>query len=291
MGGCDESVFPFPSRSSGCKKRSNFHPEVNFMADLSPPDAQVAYEKHLPTAQALALDAILAYRLDPDLALVNIKKGMAAFEMHKAEIPAHLPMIALADLESIPEVGLGVKFAAMEAEKAEPSESEVLKSLDEARAIRRTLLPIIEGLEATGNVPQGTSADIRKDRGPRDTAGDCVKLAKTFRDGGDGLKGKHSADAAMIERAAVVGTWLLQHLKTERAPNEKALPPAPAIDRRNRMATLLINRHELLRKVAYYFHGEDYDDLVPPLMSYKARPKTEPAKEEAAGTGQSGSGG
>src|SRR5262245_57523341 len=104
-------------------------------------------------------------RADPDLALVNVKTAVATFEMHKTEITAHFPMIALADLESVLDVALGVKFAAMEAEKAEPSESEVLKCLAEARTIRKTLLPIVEGLEATGHVAKGTSADIRKDRG------------------------------------------------------------------------------------------------------------------------------
>jgi hypothetical protein len=151
---------------------------------------------------------------------------------------------------------------------------------------------IVAGLAATGHVSQATYDDILKDRGPRDIAGDCVKLAKVFRDGGDGLKGKHSADEAMIERAAVVGTWLLQHLRTERAPNEKAPAPPPAVDRRNRIATLLVSRYGLLRKVAYYFHGEDYDDFVPPLMSSKAaRAKKEPATEQTVTPGQIGTGG
>jgi hypothetical protein len=192
---------------------------------------------------------------------------------------ARTSTIALADLESIPDVGLAAKFAAMEAEKAVPSESEILKYLAEARSIRKTLLPVVNGLRATGHVSQATYDDIIKDRGPRDTAGDCVKLAKVFRDGGDTLKGKHSADEAMIERAAVVGTWLLQHLRTEKAPNEKAPPPPPAIEKRNRIATVLVKRYELLQKVAYYFHGEDYDEYVPPLMSQKApRPKKETAQ-------------
>jgi hypothetical protein len=43
------------------------------MADPLPPDAQAAYEKYLSAAQALPAERILPYRLDPDLALVNIK--------------------------------------------------------------------------------------------------------------------------------------------------------------------------------------------------------------------------
>jgi hypothetical protein len=171
----------------------------------------------------------------------------------------------------------------MEAVKVEPSESEVQKNLAEARTIRGVLLPIVKGLRATGHVSQGTYDDIVTGRGPRDTAGDCVKLAKVFRDGGDTLKNKHSAEEAMIERAAVPGTWLLQHLRIEKAPNEKTPPPAPAVDRRNRMATVLIELYAKLQKVAYYFYGEDYEEHVPPLMSQRAhRPKKEPAKTDEA---------
>ncbi len=51
------------------------------------------------------------------------------------------------------------------------------------------------------------------------------------------------------------------------APLAKAGPPPAAVDARNRLATLLVQRHADLRKVAHYFHGEAYEELAPALQS------------------------
>ncbi len=230
-------------------------------------DAQKAYEKFLPEALALAPAAITPYRLDPDLALVNVKTAHAAILPKKAEIPTHLPKVDLAALLALPELAMAVKFAALCAEQTAPSDKTVNDALAEARKLRRALLAVARGLAETGVVPQHEVEAIVSGRGSRDVAEDCVALAGLYRKHAGAIAGKHAVSDAQVEEAAATGSWLLAAMRPGNAPTAKAGPPPAAIDARNRLATLLVQRHAELRKVAHYFHGEAYEDLAPALQS------------------------
>jgi hypothetical protein len=93
----------------------------------------------------------------------------------------------------------------------------------------------------------------------------------------------------MIEKAATVGSWLLQHLRPTHARAQKAPPPPPAVELRNRFATLLAQRYAKLQAVAHYFYGDAWEDVTPPLMARQAaRPKKDaPSADAAAGAGAS----
>jgi hypothetical protein len=248
-------------------------------------NAHAAYQKSLPEAQALASADILPYRLDPDLVIINIQTAMPILTEHRAEISKHLPKIDLPALSALPALALALKFSAMEADKTVPSEKLVSQALVEARQIRSTLLPVVAGLAATGLVPQTEYNAIVRGRGPRDTASDCVAICHVFDKYKKAVKDKHSADPTMIKRAGEVGAFLLQHLRPAHAPAEKAPPPPPAVEIRNRFATLLVKRYSLLQVVAHYFEGDDYERVAPPLMSRQASraSKNTPSPDVPAG--------
>lgn len=248
-------------------------------------NAHAAYQRSLPEAQDLASDDILPYRLDPDLVIINIQTAMPILSKHRADIPKHLPRIDLAALSALPALALALKFSAMEADKAFPPEKLVSQTLVEARQIRATLLPVVAGLAATGRIPQTEHDAIVRGRGPRDVASDCVAISHVFDKYKKAVKDKHSADPKMIKRAGEIGSFLLQNLRPARAPTEKAPPPPPAVEIRNRFATLLVKRYSLLQVVAHYFEGDDYERVVPPLMSRQAsRPgKDAPSSDAPAG--------
>jgi hypothetical protein len=243
-------------------------------------DAQKAFDKFLPEAQALAPAAILPYRLDADLAVANVKTALAAILARKADIPAHLPKVDLQALLALPELVMAVKFAALRAEQIEPSEKTVGDGLAEARKLRRSLLSVARGLAETGVVPAHEVDAIVAGRGSRDVAEDCVALAGLYRKHAAAIDGKHAVSDAQIEQAAEIGSWLLAAMRPGNAPPEKAGPLPVAIDERNRLATLLVNRHAELRKVAHYFHGDAYEDVAPSLQSRsvkREKPNVTPA--------------
>ncbi|UQA57643.1 hypothetical protein [Polyangium aurulentum] len=240
-------------------------------------DAQKAYDKFLPEAQALAPQALIPYRLDPDLAVINVQTALPAILAKKADIVAHLPKVDLGALLALPELAIAVKFAALRAEQAAPSEKSISRNLAEARKIRRALLSVARGLAATGLVPDHEVDAIAAGKGNRDIAEDCVALADLYRKHEAAIAGKHAVGDADVEKAASVGSWLLATMRPGNAPPEKAGPPPASVDARNRLATLLVQRHSELRKVVHYFHGEAYEDLAPSLQSRRLeRDKQDP---------------
>jgi len=259
----------------------------NPSAEVSEPEAAAAYMHYLAEARRLPADRILPYRLDPELALTNVRRGMRFVAMHRSEIPTHLPKVDVAALDGIGRLALAAKYSALEAERAVPSERVISQKIAEARQVRGTLLPVVGALAATGHVPQARYDDIVRGRGPRDVAEDCVALALVFREAGKALDGKHAADPGDIAKAAALGSWLIEHLRAAHAPAEKGPPPQPAVDLRNRFATLLARRYATLQAVAHYFHGDGFEEVAPPLMSRQAhRPKRDsgpPAVAASAG--------
>jgi hypothetical protein len=230
-------------------------------------DAGEAYEKFLPEAQALPAEAVIPYRIDPDLALANIQSALPVIVARKDDIPAHLPKIDLEALLSLPELGLAVKHAATGVEQSVPSEKSAHHKLVEARTIRRTLLAVARGLAEAGLVPAHEVDDIMAGRGSRDIADDCIRLADLYQRHGEVLAGKHPIEPEKIREASEIGDWLIANLRTTSAtPQEPTVKPA-AVDARDRLATLLVRRYAELRKVAHYFHGELYEEVAPALQS------------------------
>ncbi|MDI3287474.1 hypothetical protein [Polyangium sp. 15x6] len=254
---------------------------------MADPDLQKAHDKFLLAAKALPVDAILPYRLDPDLALVNVKTCMKVVHDHQAAIPTHLPKIDLASLLALPELALAAKYAALAAEQEAPSESQVQAKLSLARDLRGKLLSVAKGLAENGLVPQAEVDAIAAGRGVRDRAEDCVSLASLFRKHAAAINGKHPVTVAQIDEAAEVGSWLVATLRPADAPPKLSTGPTQAVDLRNRFATLLVRAHARLQVVAHYFHEDDWEERAPALNSRRVKPKSSEGEESttAAPTG------
>jgi hypothetical protein len=241
-------------------------------------DPETAYQRFLPAAQALAADDVVAYYLDPDRVLATIRTAMQIFVAYKNQIPRHLPRIERPGLESLPALGLALRWSVEEAEKVAPNEQILRHTVAEARQLRGMILPIVAALAENRLVPQEHYDYSARTSKPRDVAAECVALSSIFKTYADALRNKHAADANIIQRAATVGTWLLENLRappvptpdTKRTPPppppEPRSPPPPAVDLRDRFETLMMERYSNLRMVARYFCGEDYERFAPPLL-------------------------
>lgn len=242
-------------------------------------DAEKSYLKFLPAAQSLAAAAVKPYRLDADLAVVNAHTALAAILPFKTQIPQHLPKVDTQAILGIAELAVAVKFAALRAEQAAPTEKGIAEALKKARALRRALLSVAKGLAETGQLSHEEVEAIVRGTGNRDIAEDNVALADLFRKHEAKIAGKHPVTKEQIDEAATTGSWLLANMRTESSPTEKAGPKPAEVDTRDRLGTLLWNAHADLRKVAHYFYGETFDDLAPPLQSRNGKrgKKDEPA--------------
>jgi len=245
-------------------------------------DAQKAFDKFLAAAQAIPAAEVLPYRLDPDLALPNVSVGMRVVAEHGAKISEHLPKEDLDALRGLEELALALKFAALRVEN-EPSETEVTEKIREGWELRALLLPVAKGLAAAALVPSEEVEAIVEGRGTRDMAEDAVALAELFRKHAQKIANKHAATAEQIDRAAVVGTFLLTHLRVKGAPSTATA--SKAVETRNRLATLLVRRHERLQAVAHYFYGNGWEEKAPPLQSRSVRRQKPIEKKEPEGSG------
>jgi len=246
-------------------------------------DAQQAFLTYSPAAQALPAAEVYPYRLDPNLALSNVEIGMQVIADHAPEIPLHLPKENVPALLGLKDLAVAVKFAALQAQN-EPSETEVAEKITEGWASRALLLDVAKGLVAVKLVPKPELDAIIEGRGSRDMAEDNVALAQLFRKHELKIAGKHALTKEQIDRAAIVGTFLLANLKVRGAPSNQT--DSKAIEIRNRLATLLVKRHERLQAVAHYFYGNAWEEKVPSLHSRSIKrhkpdePPAEPNKPE-----------
>jgi hypothetical protein len=234
------------------------------MADL---DLAKAYDKHVAAARLLPTSEVLPFRLDVDLAVVNVTTAMHIVEAHAADIPIHLPKENLANLMSLAELAAAVKYAALQADLEVPAPSEMKAKLTRARELRNQAMPVAKGLAANGALPQAELDPILTGLGQFDTAEDCVSLATLLRKHEVTIAGKHPLTTAQIDEMAEVGAWLLTHLRPGDAPSPLPSGPSTMVDDRNRLATLLIRRHARLQAVAHYFHDHDWRDRTPQLGS------------------------
>jgi len=266
------------ARRAGEAKFNGVHPNRRCLVNTQV-DAAKAYQAFLPVAQSLAMEAVLPYRLEPDLAITNVQTGMQVLDTYKVDIPKHLPKVKLDELEGLLDLAVAVKFASILAEQT--SESVVLAKLADAQKLRGILLPVAKGLAASGLFPKKEVEGIARGKGARDTAEDCVALSHLFETHASTIDGKHSVTSTEVSEAAQVGTWLLTTLRHTSAPRGKVKPISKDTDIRNRLATLLVERHEKLRVVAHYFYGSRYDEVAPPLMSRSLSKKKADTAEEA----------
>jgi len=242
-------------------------------------DAQKAFEKFLPLATAMAPALVKPYRITPDLAIYNIGKAMPALLAKKDEIAEHFKKVSAQELLELPALALGTKYAALVAEKASVDEVPMPALITEGWHLRGILLTAAKSLARSGLIPEPEVAAIVAGRGVRDMADDCVDLASLYRKHAAKIAGKHAVTSEEVERAAVVGSHLSAKLKPGHAAPQNVVP-TPEVDVRNRMATLLVDRHDLLQRVMHYFNGAVYEELAPPLMSRAAtvkKPEAEPS--------------
>jgi len=241
-------------------------------------DLAKAFDNHIGAARALPPDEILPFRLDVELALVNVTTGMQVVVTHAADIPVHFPKENLGHLTSIDELAAAVKYAAIRVDREAPEQSVIMAKLNRASEIRGQLLPVAKGLAANGLIPRGEVDVIVAGRGPLDRAEDCVSLAGLVLKHEQAIAGKHPVTAEQIAEASTVGSFLVTHLRPANAPAPLTTGPSTIVDDRNRLATLLVLRHARLQVVAHYFYENDWDERVPPLNSriVKRKAKNEP---------------
>jgi hypothetical protein len=121
---------------------------------------------------------------------------------------------------------------------------------------------------------------IERGKGRKDMGQDAVDLAALYRRHAEAIAGKTPVTDEQVSEAATLGSELAGLVKPKGA--RRAAPPtalAEALGRRDRLWTLIIERHRRLRQAGAYLWVEALDEHVPPLGSrlhVKRKKKTPP---------------
>jgi hypothetical protein len=250
-------------------------------APLENVGSQQAYDLFRPAAEALGSDELRPFRADALLAFHNVKAGTDALLAIEARLASELPTLRLTSLRSLPDLALGVAHAVAQVDRGADGSTAVL--LSRARDLRDVLLSSAEALAKAGVIPSRPVEKIRAGRGPIDSAQDCVDLSALFRKHAKETKGKTAVTSAQIKDAAERGTELLKRLRRKGTKRKDSASVAAAVATRDRLWTLLVQRHQEIRRAGMWIWGDDVDAHVPPLQSrvMPPRKKKAPAAPDA----------
>jgi hypothetical protein len=271
------------ARKPATRKPATRKPATRKAGIESPPSsvgrvktAQEAFLFFLPQAEKLGKAEILPYNLDPVLALQNIQTGLKGIEPHRATLKKALPELPWAQVLDLPILAQAVTFAATQVVDRPAELGELRAQLSEASTLRTLLLSTAGALALGGSLPPVSVEKIRRGRGAIDLASDLIELAALYRKHPAAMSAQKLVTTAHLDRAAALGTELLTRLKPKGTRVSAARSGQPDVVARDRLATLLWQRHAELRKAAYYQWGDDFERYVPALQSRRTTKKSIP---------------
>jgi hypothetical protein len=230
-------------------------------------EPQEAYQRFLPLANGIEPDAVVPLRGDASLAFQNAKRGLEAVLEWQATVERDLPQVKLDELREIPDLAQAVIFAATRATREGRSRGTINFLLARAHPFRRKLLAAAVAFSEAGVLPSEVVDQILQGRGPADAANDCVDLVALFRKHEATLRGKSPITAADLEEAARLGSELQAQLSADAEKGSDELNSN--VDARNRLWSLLVQRHRDLWRVGAWIWAQEVDEHVPPLQSRK----------------------
>lgn len=195
-------------------------------------------------------------------------------------IAVELPTVDRKRLRSLSDLALGVAYAVAQVDRGADGSTAVL--LAKARELREILLVSAEALAKSGVIPARPVAKIREGRGAIDSAQDCVDLSALFSKYSKEVKAKTAVTPAQRKDAAEVGTELLKRLRRKGTKRKDSAIVAAAVDARDRVWTLLVQRHDEARRAGMWIWGDEVDAHVPPLQSRAMPPRKKKAVEAPA---------
>ncbi len=241
-----------------------------------------AFAELLPEAQKIPAASVRSLRGDPALALHNVEVGLSAVLPHEAALASLPSPFDLDALKSLQRVALALVYAAAQIDRSSPGT--VRKLIGRASELRDVLLSSAVALMKAGVLPSKKVEKILSGRGTRDMAQDCIDLAQLFREHQKAVQGKIAVTQEQIDEAAAVGNELIVQLKPARAKAKAPDGVKAAVEARDRLWTLLSDRHaDQLRRAGMWLWVDEVDEYVPSLLSGIGRKAKKPNGGGAGG--------
>jgi hypothetical protein len=225
------------------------------------------YETFYPLALAVPPDQVRRLNAQPPLVLRNLEIGVDAVRMELDRVRRELPAVDVEGLLELPAIGGGLAYSS--ALIVTPvSRQEIRARLARVKPIRREAINAADTLVRRGMLPADLVKAIKQRTGRIATALHTVALANLFLDNWESIHNHQGLTREEIEQLRVDSEYLARNL-TPKGGRRRGSAPAPMTPTqvRDRFYTVIVQRHEQLRRVAAYLWGTDADAHVPKLTS------------------------
>lgn len=236
------------------------------------------FDRYLEAAQRIPKRDVRRFRGHWRLIGYNLSRGLKAVLAQEERIRRELPSVNLEELREISEIWMAMRAQALDAQNRKSANKNVAPLLAEARKWRMIFLSTAKSFVVMGIWPEHIVESIRKGRGAIDIAMDCLALAEYFEKREEEIRGKTPITRKEIQRAHAVGEKLIRIIRPTRAEPRKDEPWRKAAEMRDRLWTLLCQRHEVLWRVGAYLFGHAVTEHVPYLHTRHIKRK-KPAAE------------
>lgn len=218
-------------------------------------------------ARAFAPDEVIPYPGDAELALVNARAGTDAACADLTAIATHLPMLSIERALETPDVARAVIHATLQTDApAAPTEPHAVV-VQRVKTQRRNMVNTAQTLADKGKLPADQVARLGRTKGPAGLINDAVLVAGIFTEHANAIAGMHPFTQKDIDTLRADAEWLRENTRPSDARRPKLAKANGAVSDRDRLWTLLVRRHAMLRQIAGYFHPDDIASIVPPLRS------------------------
>lgn len=233
----------------------------------SPPSLKKSFDAFLAEANLLPKEKVAPLKVDVNLVFANVQQGILSVQPQMTRLRSELPMLDVDGLMKLPMLAEALLYAHGEAVRhGQPvKRAEMEAALVELQSLRESMLLQAEVLALVGLIPEARVAQIRAGKGLFDAAQDGVALADLYGAYRGQIAGKHPFAESQIARIAELGHGLMKVITPDGARASVSSAAAKAMDERDRIYSLLLQRHGELRRAGYYLFGDEIDEKVPTL--------------------------
>jgi hypothetical protein len=242
----------------------------------------VCYARFLGDARGLAAGEVKIFRGSARVVLANVRFGLDTACTDLDAIQRHLPLVNLGEVLGLADLARALVHGVRRATPLAEGDGEVKRRVGLIKEPREQMLSVAQTLAKKNLLPAKVVATFGTRKGLPGMADDAVGLAELYTAHASRVQGQHPFTDAEIASLGEHGEWLVENLRAAHTPRRKKVRANTPADDRDRLWTLLDRRYLGLRRVGFYFHPEDVDAVVPPLMSATREAADDEGEEPAA---------
>lgn len=223
-------------------------------------DADAAYDRVLPEAQALPSEKLVTINIDVSAALITAMGVAERLPGLQQDLQTVSPALAT-DVSKYADYVLALFSAQSRFAMATTPPAQLPELLAEATKWRDTLLADARALSVRGQLNTEPLNELSGSHGYKNVAFDLSNLTRVFETSWASIEGKNQLTMSELQQAERVS------LKLAGALAHRALSPeqvAAATDIRQRVSTLFYELYDEIRRAVSYlrWHHEDVDNII-----------------------------